>query len=165
MPWRQNKNTCGNNTPGATKFLPLPQYGGIMMGSDIMHATDFFLCAAFQQQVINIIRGFLHSPVPNIPPLDHLCRDKETERIVLEEPSWTHWLGAAHTVQQSWYSRAGDREITAYICLHFGRLPPYDAYKGCAGCCQQLQKLYWTEKLGSCQDVSHQAPLLQNDMF
>lgn len=52
----QNKNTCANMS-GAAEILPWPHHSGTMMASGSVHATDFILCAAFQQYVINITSG------------------------------------------------------------------------------------------------------------
>lgn len=77
------------------------------MACGSVHAADFVLRAAFQQNVINIISDYQLKAAYYEPPLrppircitwPDICVDEETGRIVLPERSWNQWLRAAAAI-------------------------------------------------------------------
>lgn len=79
-----------------------------MMACGSVHATNFIVQTAFQQNVISIIsdsqlKAAYCEPTPLSSPVrcitwPDICADEETGRIVLPEPSWNQWQQAAAAI-------------------------------------------------------------------
>lgn len=118
----QNKRTHSNNMTNATAFLPLPQNGAIMRGSDIMHATDFFLLSLllFNSMLLTSFKvssAVIYAPTsPSPPSLDMGMR----RQSALFNQSPAGFNGCEQTQQGSSYSivsHTGGSETTAYTYL------------------------------------------------
>lgn len=144
-----------------SRFLPLPQYIGIMTVSEIMHASYFFLFSSVLFASFDVSSAVCapHPPVGHLQGLGdrvHCSTRAQLDSVAVSRGGGT----AVHFI----VSHTGGRKITVYTYLHFGSLPLLEAYKTYISWCQVLLKL-WMVTLWPCQAIAHQAPFIQNNIL